>query len=1253
MGTSLRTKIMRLALIPTVIMLVAVSGVTYIAYQRTSQQIMREQYGLLAAEAAARLSESLAFYGETLQQLAQEEDLRSATNIAQYRQVLERWGGRLYPFDAGVAVVNARGVIAWSQPLRFDWIGHDLSQTECFRATRDGEPTVFADTLNVAAILGDDVTMVGVPFLNEDGLFGGMLAGVFHISYSQLSPMYAEVLKIGISHRSYVYIVDRTGRVIYHPDTAKIGEDWSALPAVQRALRGESGAMRQVRGADDDLVLGYAPVAGAQWGLVVQEDWARSMAPMRSFIGFLLAALLIGLLVPLALVYVGVDRLTRPLAALALGAERIARGEFSHTVTVHSGDELQRLSHQFNVMARRLSASYANLETKVAERTRELATLNAVAATISESLELEAILNGVLDQVIPAVGVRAGGIYLQDPARRALKLAAQHGIDPAVVQRIASLPANEGLLGRVVQSGEPLALTDISADPRLTREVIGETGMGAVAIVPVQSKGATLGALFVSAYTFREFTPDELKLLTAIGQQVGIGAENARLFAEEQRQREEAMALAEVADMVSGNLDIDEMLQQAAERVARILKADRCAILMRQNGTGLVPRACCRADQQTSDNLVAQFERHPLHLESHYPFSQALSSLAPILIADLPSDPGVDPALRQALGPVSAMLLTPIYTGNRALGLLYLDIQQPNARSFSERDRDLAMALCNEIAVALDNARLFADLERRNAELSALNAIGTIVNESLVLDQILSDTLSKTLELLGGDMGEVLLLEPRSSSLVRRAQQGFQPAGSADESLPLKDSLARAIHQGAVVILEHEDPELAQYWAASQDVRSLAILPLRAQERAMGVMVIASRQERRFTRTDITLLHSVGNQLGIATENARLFERERMRGNQLRIINQIGQRVAAILSLNELLPFVARTLQEAFGYYNVNIFMLDPEARELVLRACAGAYAACLPIGHRLKLDSGVVGRVAQTARPTLVRDFSQEPHYCSLGVAATSRPGVVLPIKLGGQLRQAMPMGALEVQSAGQLPLGDLELGHLQTLADQIAIAIENARLYEQSRDLAIVEERTRLARELHDSVTQSLFSIVLNAETAGALVNTDPDRSLKQIQRLQEVAQDALAEMRSLIYELRPPSLGQEDLESALRRYVDVVQKRYHLTVDLRVSGERPLTREVEQALYRIAQEAVNNVIKHAQAKHVSLELALEPHGVALVIEDDGVGFDLDSVSTNEKHFGLGSMRDRTELLGGIFEITSAPGSGSRVHVDIPLSN
>jgi len=224
------------------------------------------------------------------------------------------------------------------------------------------------------------------------------------------------------------------------------------------------------------------------------------------------------------------------------------------------------------------------------------------------------------------------------------------------------------------------------------------------------------------------------------------------------------------------------------------------------------------------------------------------------------------------------------------------------------------------------------------------------------------------------------------------------------------------------------------------------------------------------------------------------------------------------------------------------------------------------------------------------------------------------------------------------------------QAYARQKAITEQNIRLHEQAQQLAVLEERQRIARELHDSVSQALYGIGLGARTAHALLDRDPDKAVEPVEYILSLAEGGLAEMRALILELRPDSLEREGLVSAMSKQAAALHARHGLEVETVLGEEPDLALEIKEALYRIAQEALNNTIKHAQASRVVIRLQEDSGEIVLSVQDDGVGFDPQDEYPG--HMGLHTMRERVERLGGTLHIESAPGQGTRTRVTLSPS-
>lgn len=237
-----------------------------------------------------------------------------------------------------------------------------------------------------------------------------------------------------------------------------------------------------------------------------------------------------------------------------------------------------------------------------------------------------------------------------------------------------------------------------------------------------------------------------------------------------------------------------------------------------------------------------------------------------------------------------------------------------------------------------------------------------------------------------------------------------------------------------------------------------------------------------------------------------------------------------------------------------------------------------------------------------------------------------------------------------------DADQDLIETFAGHAAVAIENARLTERSRELTVVEERNRLARDLHDAVNQTLFSVALTADAAALLVDSEPKRAKDQLQTVRELARSAMDELRSVIFELRPADVASDGFAETLRKHVDVLRRIYEVDIELELEGAWPLSPlaewevVLEREIFRIVQEAIGNALKHSGAERVSVRLATPDHRVLVAVADDGSGFDPAGPQA-QRHLGLVSMRERAESIDGDLRIESAPGAGTTVSLEVEL--
>jgi signal transduction histidine kinase len=295
----------------------------------------------------------------------------------------------------------------------------------------------------------------------------------------------------------------------------------------------------------------------------------------------------------------------------------------------------------------------------------------------------------------------------------------------------------------------------------------------------------------------------------------------------------------------------------------------------------------------------------------------------------------------------------------------------------------------------------------------------------------------------------------------------------------------------------------------------------------------------------------------------------------------------------------------------------------------------------------GVLGAMLETPSPVRTADLHRHPRFKGwwpaghpdmrsfLGVPIVAPEGVI------GAFYLTHKEGAAAFEDADQ----DV----IEVLAAHAAIAITNARLYEESRELSIVAERNRLALDLHDSVSQKLFGLLLSAQAAEMLLERDPAEAHVQVSKLPGLAREALDELRALIFELRPPDLERDGLCGALRKHVEVVGRIRQHEIELEIDDELQAHPGRDQDVLRIAQEALQNVIKHAGAEHVRVALHAEDGRLVLEVEDDGSGFEPETAGIRSRRLGLTSMEERARRIGGTLQVRSAPGAGTRVRLEV----
>ncbi len=568
----LRAKIIAWFLVPTAIILSAVGGLAFQTSQRVAEELSLERNRDRTQLLANQLSAELQAYQQPLRAIA-----ASASPEDLYRQqaVLDReWPfGALQVFDAGVLILDENGTVEAAVPDSHHLFGRDMPELVAQPSTSSGEGLGFTDIL-FDKIADMEIVALSYPISNEPDEIQGTIVGLFQVERvaTRTSALYRDIWNLYIGRRETAFLVDGTGRVIFHPDTFFIGEDFSDLKAVQRALSGDTGAARARDVEGREVVTGFTPTPHTSWALITEEPWSEIIRASRPYIRFMLALLALGVIVPVIVIALGVRRITEPIAEMIDAAKRIAGGNFGQTIDVRTGDELELLAEQFNAMSAELEASYANLEQRVADRTEELATLNMIASVVSRSLELDEIMQAALEKTLETMRMEAGAAFRLDGQR--LSLMAHKGLANAFVQRVEELPLRDSIASQAVDKAAPVARLVAHYPDGSLKELLKAEGWRSVVGVPLIAKGETLGVLNLASREERVLTADERALLLAIGQQTGVAVVNARLYeqAEATAAAAERNRLArELHDAVSQTLFSASMI---ADVLPRLWKRD-------------------------------------------------------------------------------------------------------------------------------------------------------------------------------------------------------------------------------------------------------------------------------------------------------------------------------------------------------------------------------------------------------------------------------------------------------------------------------------------------------------------------------------------------------------------------------------------------------------------------------------------------------------------------------------------------------
>ncbi|MBP6789099.1 MAG: GAF domain-containing protein, partial [Candidatus Promineofilum sp.] len=574
MRRSLRTKVLLLSLLPAAAMYLLVAVMAYFAAQSVAEDLVLDRDRELARLSAAEVSTSLQEYPELLSGVARDL-LIGGEGDAELARALVDNANRLTYFDGGVVLLDNLGRVVAALPEDAAAVGDDWSSRPTFRQIiqnpnrprfSDVETEERAEALDYEPSL---TLAIGVPVLTARNELRGVLVGRFRVGPDVLNPFYGTLLRLRLESKGEAHIVDGAGRLIYASTGDAAGESFGDHPVAAVALSGTSGALRTPTADGNEVLASYSPILGTDWSLVIEEDWAALMAPLRRYAVGLALLLSLGIILPAVVVAGGMQRVTRPINALVDATRQVARGA-AVTVSAPTGDELETLAEQFNFMSAELRASYAQLEQRVADRTRELQTVLGVSRQVASTLELPTLISQILDQLREVVDFRFARLFIMEGDTPVLLEERGEPVALADFYYLGALPETEAVLAR----GEPLLLADTGQPSPFVehlRRVSAERGnadlmdtIGSILSLPLMARERRVGIMTLVHGQRGYYTAPRVEVAMAFAAQAAVAIENARLFAAEGQRVEQLRVINQVSHSIAGILDLDSLLRETA-----------------------------------------------------------------------------------------------------------------------------------------------------------------------------------------------------------------------------------------------------------------------------------------------------------------------------------------------------------------------------------------------------------------------------------------------------------------------------------------------------------------------------------------------------------------------------------------------------------------------------------------------------------------------------------------------------------------
>jgi nitrate/nitrite-specific signal transduction histidine kinase len=530
--SSLRTKIIAWSFIPTVIILSAVAWFTFYSYQKVIGDLaMKQDLQIVRDKSIQGVNAVNNKFGPTLLSVMLDIDILHQESLEVRAENILNQAQGLEMFDGGIYFLDQDGRIFKTWPEQPELISQNWSDTPQFRYLLAHNNMTVPTDLFPLGTSGKKVVCTAMAMIGQEGETAGAVYFCYVIYPVTQNVFYQELNSANLGFN--VLLIDGNLQVIYSQDPSDIGKDLSGEAYLQQLLNSgdQSGRFRI---GTEEMVASYVPLFtfpdSYGWMALKKQRWAEIMQPSLGYRQLLYLLLALGVIVPLLVTTYGVRHITEPIQKLIRAAGQVTAGQFKQRIEVKTGDEIETLADQFNVMSAKLEESYASLEKKVADRTRELAIMNSIISVTSQSLDIQDILEHSLNHTVAQMGFDAGAAFRLETEPAAAVLVTQRGFEDASALELAGMDPSTGRVihPEYLSTVSTIEVNDVGDENlrnRLTRP-----GFRQLVHVPLSTKGRGLGFFILGKRALNPSSPEELSLLTSIGQQIGVAMENAHLY---------------------------------------------------------------------------------------------------------------------------------------------------------------------------------------------------------------------------------------------------------------------------------------------------------------------------------------------------------------------------------------------------------------------------------------------------------------------------------------------------------------------------------------------------------------------------------------------------------------------------------------------------------------------------------------------------------------------------------------------------